>query len=177
MTHCVRFTNTNSNSFICVTGRDTWWDQHTHTSQVFCSWFTICCEVCCDLVQIDPWRRHQMESFSALPVLCAGNSPVTGEFPAQRPVMRSFDSFFYKRFGKQSWGWCFETPSRSLWRHSGLPHRLWDNHTVCPCATETTLNITEYIDYIYWNSESNIIVYLRRSSTTFLYFASMFLVV
>ena len=27
-------------------------------------------------------------------VLCAGNSPVTGEFPAQRPVTRSFDVFF-----------------------------------------------------------------------------------
>ena len=26
--------------------------------------------------------------------LCAGNSPVTGEIPAQRPVTRSFDIFF-----------------------------------------------------------------------------------
>ena len=25
--------------------------------------------------------------------LCVGNSPVTGEFPAQRPVTRSFDAF------------------------------------------------------------------------------------
>ena len=35
-----------------------------------------------------------MEAFSALLALCAGNSPVTGEFPAQRPVTRSFDVFF-----------------------------------------------------------------------------------
>ena len=35
-----------------------------------------------------------METFSALLSLCAGNSLVTGEFPAQRPVMRSFDVFF-----------------------------------------------------------------------------------
>ena len=34
-----------------------------------------------------PWWRHQMETFSALLVICAGNSPVPGEFPAQRPVM------------------------------------------------------------------------------------------
>ena len=34
-----------------------------------------------------PWR-HQMEPFSALLAICAGNSPVTGEFPAQRPVTR-----------------------------------------------------------------------------------------
>ena len=32
-----------------------------------------------------------METFSALLAICAGNSPVPGEFPAQRPVMRSFD--------------------------------------------------------------------------------------
>ena len=40
------------------------------------------------------WWRHQMETFSALLALCVGNSPVTGEFPAQRPVTRSFDVFF-----------------------------------------------------------------------------------
>ena len=38
-----------------------------------------------------PWWRHQMETFSALLALCAGNSPVTGELPAQRPVTRSFN--------------------------------------------------------------------------------------
>ena len=68
-----------------------------------------------------PWWRHQMETFSALLALCAGNSPVPGEFPAQRPVTRSFDVFFdlrlYKRLGKQSWGWWLETLSRPLGRH------------------------------------------------------------
>ena len=50
-----------------------------------------------------------MEAFSALLAFCAGNSPVTGEFPAQRPVTRSFDVFFdlrlNQRLSKQSWGW------------------------------------------------------------------------
>ena len=36
-----------------------------------------------------------METFSALLALCAGNSPVTGEFPAQRPVTQSFDVFLW----------------------------------------------------------------------------------
>ena len=40
------------------------------------------------------WWRHQMEPFPALLALCAGNSTVTNEFPSQRPVTRSFDSFF-----------------------------------------------------------------------------------
>ena len=39
------------------------------------------------------WWRHQMETFSALLAICAGNSPVPGEFPTQRPVTRSFDIF------------------------------------------------------------------------------------
>ena len=63
------------------------------------------------------WWRHQMETFSAL----LAPSPVTGEFPEQRPVTRSFDVFFdlrlNKRLSKQSWNWWFETPSRPLWRH------------------------------------------------------------
>ena len=49
-----------------------------------------------------------------------GNSPATGEFPAQRPVTRSFDVFVdlrqHKRLSKHSLSWWFETPSRSLWR-------------------------------------------------------------
>ena len=47
-----------------------------------------------------------MEPFSALLDLCAGNSPVTGEFPSQKPVTRIFDVFFdlrlNKRLSKQS---------------------------------------------------------------------------
>ena len=43
-----------------------------------------------------------METFSAFLSICAGKSPVTGEFPAQRPVTRSFDIFFDLRLNK-SW--------------------------------------------------------------------------
>ena len=84
----------------------------------------------------DLWR-HQMGPFSALLALCAGNSPVTGEFPAQRPVTRGFDVFFNlclnKRLNKQLWGWWFETPSPPLWRdcnvsvhflYSGASHSI-----------------------------------------------------
>ena len=42
----------------------------------------------------ESWWRHQMETFSALLAICAGNSPVPGEFPAQRPVTWSFDFSF-----------------------------------------------------------------------------------
>ena len=42
-----------------------------------------------------------MGTFSALLILYAGNSQVTGEFPAQRPVTRSFGVFFDLRRIKQ----------------------------------------------------------------------------
>ena len=71
-------------------------------------------------ISFKTWWRHQMETISALLAICAGNSPVTGEFPTQRPVTQSFDVFFYmclkKRLSKQSWGWWFKTPSHPLWR-------------------------------------------------------------
>ena len=54
----------------------------------------------------------------------AGNSPVSNEFPEQRPVTRSFDVFFdpgpNQRLSKQSWGWWFETPSCPLWCHCNV---------------------------------------------------------
>ena len=60
-----------------------------------------------------------METFFALLAICTRNSPVPGEFPAQKPVTRSFDVFFdlrlNKRLSKQWWGWWFETLSRPLW--------------------------------------------------------------
>ena len=68
------------------------------------------------------WWRHQMKTFSVLLAICAENSPVPDEIPAQRPVTRSFGVFFdlrlNKRLSKQSWGWWFETLPRPLCRHS-----------------------------------------------------------
>ena len=48
------------------------------------------------------WWRRQMKTFSALLALCVGNSPVTSEFPSQRPVTRSFGVFFDMRL-KNGW--------------------------------------------------------------------------
>ena len=73
---------------------------------------------------LQAWWRHQMEFFFALLALCAGNSPVHGEFPSQMPVTRSFDVFFdlrlNKRLSKHSRRLWFSTPSRSLWRHCNV---------------------------------------------------------
>ena len=44
-------------------------------------------------IYIKTWR-HQMEISFTLLALCEGNPLVTGGFPSQRPVTRSFDVFF-----------------------------------------------------------------------------------
>ena len=96
------------------------------------------------IMQICPlaWWRHQMETFSALLAICAGNSPVPavpGEFPAQRPVTRSFNVFFdlhpNKRLSNQWWGWWFETLSCPFWRHrNGIEHiRIKYSRGKCKC--------------------------------------------
>ena len=97
---------------------------------------------CCDggrgtaCTRVDPWWRHQMETFSALLALWAGNSSVTDEFPAQRSLTRSFDVLFDQRLNKQlrkqSWGWWFDPPSRSLWRQC---HAVDVFYNIMPCQS------------------------------------------
>ena len=43
------------------------------------------------------------ETLSALLAICAGNSPVISEFPAQRPVTRSFVALFFIRVWMNGW--------------------------------------------------------------------------
>ena len=50
--------------------------------------------LCCGYIASSSWWRHQMEIFSALLAICAGNSPVTGELPTQRPVTQSFGNLW-----------------------------------------------------------------------------------
>ena len=99
--------------------------------------------------QASSWWRHQMETFSALLAICAGNSPVPGEFPAQRPAARSFDVSFdlrpHKRLSKQWWGWWYETLSCPLWRHGDVvrgwtPALLWANIQYCMGLLKTNVH-------------------------------------
>ena len=76
-------------------------------------------------------RSSNGDIFRVTGPLC-GEFTGPGEFPTQRPVTRSFDVFFdlrlNKRLSKQPWGWWFETPSWSSWRHCnviGETVKLW----------------------------------------------------
>ena len=94
-----------------------------------------------------------METFSALLAICVGNSPVPGEFPAQRPVTRSFGVFFdlhpNKLLSKQLWGWWFEMPSCPLWRHRNALSLV----LLTESSVGTMWGIHSNLDYIrvyYW---------------------------
>ena len=50
-----------------------------------------------------PWC-HQIETYSVLLAICAGNLLVPGEFPAWRTVTRSFDVFFDLRLNNREAG-------------------------------------------------------------------------
>ena len=130
--------------------------------------FRCCCCCCCftehkdhcnDVISyhiVNPsWWRHQMETFSALLAICAGNSPGTGDFPAQRPVTRSFGVFFdprlNKRLGKQSRGWRFETPSRPLWRHGNGDANFVFNAVSCLSSTVCANWLTKWFHF--WQFE------------------------
>ena len=60
-----------------------------------------------------PWWRHQMETFSSLLAICAGNSPVPGEFHTQRPVTRGFVVSLICRIN----GWVNNSEAGDLRRH------------------------------------------------------------
>ena len=136
------------------------------------------------------WWRHQMETFSTLLAICAGNSPVPGEFPSQRPVTRSCDDFFDlrldQRLSKQSWGWWFETLSCPLWRHcyaeepvchQGLsltkgqvssllwgPTSYWTNNSVVDNLVHLKTVPLLYLIQVIWNHKTTPSVIILSSS-------------
>ena len=96
-----------------------------------------------------------METFSALLALCAGNSPVTGEFSTQRPVTRSFDIFFNLRLNirlsKQSWGWWFEMPLHPLWRRcneESCSHSILNENITPHCNMKFVFD--RYLSRCWW---------------------------
>ena len=95
--------------------------------------------------------HHHMDTFSALLAFCAGNSPVTSEFPAQRPVTQSFDVSFDQRLNnwlcKQLTRRWFQTTSRPSWRHCNgytrFVHAMTQRHMI---GTVWSMNMSEIID-------------------------------
>ena len=102
------------------------------------------------------WWRHQMETFSRYMPFVRGNHRSPGEFPAKRPVTRSFDVFFdlrlNKRLNKQWWGWWFETPSHPIWRHrNGLNTYDSNDSIMSPISTcQERWAVATYANIVTW---------------------------
>ena len=84
-----------------------------------------------------------------------------GEFTAQRPVTRSFDVSFdlrlNKRLSKQPWGWWFETPAWSLWRHRNDIH-----------GWHRLVTLLLYLNSIYAYADGARVLSIWTSSVTYL---------
>ena len=110
-----------------------------YVTQVHCesTWSQLCANF---------MKTSSNETLSILLTFCAGNSPVTGEFPAQRPVTWSLGVFFELRLNKrlsiQSRRRWFETPPRSLWRHCNVI--VLQAHTVA-LKTESCHNANFFV--------------------------------
>ena len=52
-------------------------------------------KTCFDMLPLQPWWRHQMETVSALLSLCEGNPPVTGGFPLTKASDTEFWCFLW----------------------------------------------------------------------------------
>ena len=92
-----------------------------------------------------------------------------GEFPAQRPVTRSFDVFFdlrlNKRLSKQPWGWWLETPSWSLWRHCNVLNVYHITYSVDLWCPKWLNNNDKSITYL-WERWAGSFVYTKIRTNT-----------
>ena len=131
-----------------------------------CGFVPLICFLSINNFALLSWWRHRMESFSALLALCAGNSLVTGEFPTQRPVTRSFGVFFElrlnKQLNKQSRGWWFETLSRSSLRHcNGSYNTRCDKQVLRPYGRMPFPE--SRVTFCQFDPHTNILLKLRNS--------------
>ena len=103
------------------------------------------------------WWRHLMETFSAILILCAGNSPNTGEFPSQKPAPLSFDVFCHLRLNKQfskqrrrRWWETFDTYHTSICKCRNIQKGYLKPYTTTPIGNSLhVINITSIYDVWY----------------------------
>ena len=86
-----------------------------------------------------PWWRHQIETFSALLVFCAGNSTVTGEFPTHKGQWRG--ALMFSLIFAWANGWTNHRDAGDLrrqWRHYNASEfeLRWEYHSWNETTTE-----------------------------------------
>ena len=115
------------------------------------------------LVKFIAWWRHQIETFSAVLAICAGNSPVPGEFPAQRPVTRSL---MFSLICVWINGWVNNSEAGDLRRHRAhydvivmdfswrqLPSAFWFNPNQCGPRSPYSVTRPLWVNWI-WDANA-----------------------
>ena len=115
-------------------------------------------------------NRHQTMMTSSNGNIFRVTGHLCWEFPAQRPVTRSFDVFFdlrlnEQRLSKQSWGWWFETPTRPLWRHSNAVGNHHADSTGAKHIDKSYLGIYK-LRYSFWTNR----LFEKRQGTVIRWF-------
>ena len=97
--------------------------------------------------------HHRMETFSTFLALCVGHSLVTGEFPSQRPEMRSFvvflDLHLNKCLSKQCRHQWFRITPCPFWRHCNEPDNLHQyrymhrKYSACLCTYSCNICVSK----------------------------------
>ena len=102
------------------------------------------------------WWRHQMEIFFALLALCVWNSPVTGEFPSQRPVTWSFWCFLWSHTWTNGWvnnwdatvlhnfSWHLVISIQFLFRYKWLETLFYLIIGICPSIVVVTMLVGNF---------------------------------
>ena len=128
--------------------------------------FTSIRHVCATKVRIiallspTPWWRHQMETFFGVTVLLCGEFTSDREIPRTKAGDAELWCFLwfapeYTVEQQQSWGWWFETLSRSLWSHRDDIYKIDGKHTTTIHTKAWTLAIM-YAKYCAMEDEVHI---------------------
>ena len=106
---------------------------------------------------VNSWWRHHRKHFPRYWPFVRGihrssvNSSHKGQW--REALIFSLSCALNKRLSKQSWGWWFETPSRSLWRHCNenrrcgvqLLYMLYQKYAIIKNATsKIMLKVNSY---------------------------------
>ena len=134
--HMINASLFHGHSIICSKAYPGWQQRNLRSS----AWQTFLCwnRLWIPSKKRQKYRKCMMTSsngniFRVTGPLC-GEFSGSGEFPTPKAVTRSFGVLFdlrlYIRLNKQPWGWWFETPSWSLWRHrNGNVVMVYGMHT------------------------------------------------
>ena len=107
-----------------------------------------------------------MEKLSALWAHCARNSPLPGEFPAQRPVTRSFDVFFDLHLSKRwinNWNVGDLRRNHAHYDVTVMHCAFWMGYIVIRLASYECHGVSDHREFSCLFKNLSILTYMKKS--------------